>query len=295
VISPAQVLETAGEWHAAGRNVAIATVVRTRGSSPCPEGSHLVVREDGAFVGSVSAGCVEAAVVARAIEVIASGEPARLEFGPSDERALGAGLACGGAIEVAVEPLGRLLAAGRVRFAEVEGRSVLLDPDRSPSRLFVVGAVHVAQALAPMAAACGHQVVVVDPREAFASAARFPGVALRCQWPDEALRALGLDRRSAVVVLSHDPKLDDPALAVALGSDCFYIGALGSRRTHRRRLDRLRRAGFGDQALGRIQAPVGLAIGARNPPEIAVSILAQVTERRWAEAPPGGGPLLEGL
>ena len=148
-----------------------------------------------------------------------------------------------------------------------------------PLRLVVVGAVHIAQALVPMAALAGYDVTVVDPRRAFATDARFPNVTLSGEWPDDAMRALQPDRRTAVVTLTHDPKLDDPALAEALRSHAFYIGALGSTRTHAKRLERLREMGFGDQELAAINGPVGLSIGAKSPAEIAISILAQMTQR----------------
>jgi xanthine dehydrogenase accessory factor len=152
-------------------------------------------------------------------------------------------------------------------------------PFNPPLRLLVVGAVHVAQPLVAMARLTGYEVVIVDPREAFASAARFPEVTLRSEWPDRALEQLAPDARTAVVTLTHDPKLDEPALGVALRSPAFYIGALGSRKTHAARLERLRALGLGDELLARIHAPVGLAIGARSPAEIAVSILAEMTQR----------------
>ncbi len=146
-----------------------------------------------------------------------------------------------------------------------------------PLKLVIVGAVHIAQALAPMASLAGYAVTVVDPRGAFATEARFPGVALVDEWPDDALNQLGIDSRTAVVTLTHDPKLDDPALTVALRSDAFYIGALGSKKTHGARLERLRHEGWGDEDFARIRAPVGLAIGAKSPAEIAVAIMAEVT------------------
>ena len=161
--------------------------------------------------------------------------------------------------------------------AEEGGRHFFLQPWNPPLRMLVVGAVHVAQPLSAMAALAGYEVVVVDPRQAFATEARFPGVVLRGEWPDAALAALAPDARSAVVTLSHDPKLDEPALAVAVRSPAFYVGALGSRKTHAKRLERLRALGLGEAELARIHAPVGLAIGARSPAEIAVSILAEVT------------------
>lgn len=152
---------------------------------------------------------------------------------------------------------------------------------RNPSpRLLVIGAVHIAQALVPFALASGFAVTVVDPRRAFATADRFPGVAIATDWPDEALDRLGLDSRTAVVTLTHDPKLDDPALRRALAADPFYVGALGSRKTHAARLDRLRAAGVDDAALARIRAPVGLDIGAVTAPEIALSIIAEIVAAR---------------
>jgi xanthine dehydrogenase accessory factor len=148
-----------------------------------------------------------------------------------------------------------------------------------PLRLAVIGAVHIAQALVPMARIAGYDVLVIDPREAFASPSRFPGTQLSHDWADEALAAYGLDERTALVCLTHDPKLDDPALVAALRSRPFYIGALGSSRTHARRVERLRMAGFDDAAIARIHAPIGADIGAATPAEIAVAILAQITER----------------
>jgi xanthine dehydrogenase accessory factor len=148
-----------------------------------------------------------------------------------------------------------------------------------PLRMAVVGAVHIAQALVPMARLAGYDVTVIDPREAFASPARFPDTRLTHDWPDAALAALGLDARTAVVTLTHDPKLDDPAILAALASPAFYLGCLGSPRTHAKRLERLRAAGLDEAALARIHAPIGADIGASAPAEIAVAILAEVTER----------------
>lgn len=159
-----------------------------------------------------------------------------------------------------------------------------------PVRLVVIGAVHVAQALAPMARLAGYEVIVVDPRRAFATEARFEGVRLERAWPDEALARLGLDRRTAVVTLTHDPKIDDPALVAALRSDAFHVGALGSRKTQAARRERLARAGVPEAALARLRGPVGLALGARTPGEIAVSILAELVGalRAGPAARPGG-------
>jgi LAO/AO transport system ATPase len=318
-------------WRAEGRGVALATVVRTWGSSPRPEGSHLAAEAGGAFVGSVSGGCIEGAVISEAQAAIADGQPRLLEFGVSDARAWEVGLACGGKVQVYVQrveadifdPLMAERAARRAvavvtRLADgaqaligdgaVSGGLTLSDEQRAEAaqllrsdkcgvlassdgalfarsyaqapRMVIVGAVHVTQALAPMAAMAGFAVTVVDPRRAFATAERLPGVTVSTEWPDEALARLAPDAQTAVVTLSHDPKLDDPALIAALKSQSFYIGALGSKRTHAARVERLTAEGLGTE-LHRIHAPVGLDLGGRSPAEIAVSILAQVIQEKF--------------
>jgi len=171
--------------------------------------------------------------------------------------------------------------------AEAGGRRVFIQVHNPPLRLLIVGAVHIAQALAPIAALTGYGVTVIDPRRAFATDSRFPDMAKSTAWPDEAMAELTPDRRTAVVTLTHDPKLDDPALEAALRSEAFYIGALGSRKTHASRLARLKSAGFEDAALARIHGPVGLAINAESPAEIAVAIMAQITAVR--RQPPEAG------
>lgn len=177
------------------------------------------------------------------------------------------------------------LASDRCQVVEgAQGRR-FVQPFQAPARLLLVGAVHIAQPLARMAALVGFEVVVIDPRTAFASEERFPGIALSTAWPDAALRELGADARTAIVTLTHDPKLDDPALATALRSDCFYIASLGSRKTHAARLERLVKLGFGEQDLARIHGPAGLDIGARSPAEIAVAILAEVVQKLRARQP----------
>lgn len=313
----AAVLGQARTWRAAGARVAIATVVRTWGSSPRPAGSKLAVDERGAFVGSVSGGCIEGAVITEALEVMAGGPARLLEFGVSDETAWQVGLACGGKVEVLVEAvagddggglpraiLDDLIAAHAAKRSVVlatalDGRAhallapdeagpagqaaardqaivdgaTLYEPHLAPLRLIIVGAVHVAHALAQLAAIAGFAVTIVDPRRAFATAERFPGVDLVTAWPDVAVRDLAPDRRTAIVTLTHDPKLDDPALIAALASPAFYVGCLGSSKTHAARRARLADLG---PALERLHGPVGLRIGARSPAEIAVSILAEV-------------------
>lgn len=307
--------ETALEWFRAGRGAALATVVETWGSAPRRVGAQLVIGGDGRIEGSVSGGCVEGAVIVEAQEAMQEGEARLLEFGVSDEDAFAVGLACGGTIRVLIEPVGAVLpepmlaelVAARARReplayeVNVEtGRRALrrnayaerLRMDRSgfeedgqtfvavhnpPLRLVVVGAVHIAQALVPMARIAGYDPIIIDPREAFAAQSRFPGETLVTDWPDEAVARIGLDARTAVVLLTHDPKLDDPALRSALRSDVFYIGALGSSRTHAKRVERMREARVPAESIARIHGPVGLDIGAAGPAEIAVAILAQMT------------------
>lgn len=330
---PVEALRVARDWIAGGHRVAHATVVRTWGSSPCPPGSRLVINDAGAFEGSVSGGCVEAAVIEAAGGVMARGTPVMLEFGITDERAWEVGLACGGTVRIFVQALGappglpvavldRMLAArdggapmlllttlgngavsawnpdagnaaltgderaaatralqnNRCELLTGPAGEVFLQPFQRPLRLVVIGAVHIAQHLAHLAAGCGHDVTIIDPRSSFADPARFPGVDLLTGWPDGVLSVLEPDRRTAVVVLSHDPKLDDPALAAALRSGAYYIGALGSRRNHAARLARLRGLGFADADLARIHGPVGLDIGAAAPAEIAIAIMAELIQ-----------------
>jgi len=169
------------------------------------------------------------------------------------------------------------LIADKATTIETADGPVFINIFNPPLRLIAVGAVHITQALGPMAALAGYEVVVIDPRGAFATSERFPAMRLSTAWPDEAMAELKPDLRTAVVTLTHDPKLDDPALAAALKSDAFYIGSLGSKKTHAARCERLRREGFTEADLARIHGPVGLAIGAKSPAEIAVAIMAQIT------------------
>jgi len=173
-----------------------------------------------------------------------------------------------------------MLAADKTGMVTIGAEDWFIESRNPAPRAIIVGAVHIAQSLAPLAATMGFDVVVVDPRRAFASADRFPGVVTRTDWPDEALQALRPDARTAIITLTHDPKLDDPALIAALATDAFYIGSLGSRKTHAARLDRLREAGLTEAALARICAPVGLDIGAVTAPEIALSVIAQMVAAR---------------
>ncbi|MCT8998399.1 XdhC family protein [Chelativorans intermedius] len=174
------------------------------------------------------------------------------------------------------EPVEKALRSGRSGTVEAGGRSYFLNVHLPPPRLVVIGAVHISQALAPMARIAGFDVRIVDPRTAFASPERFAGVRLQAVWPQEAFEESPLDAYTALAALTHDPKIDDPALTAALEAGCFYVGALGSRKTHAKRVERLTHSGLGAAAVARIHAPIGLAIGAASPAEIAVAILAQV-------------------
>jgi xanthine dehydrogenase accessory factor len=185
--------------------------------------------------------------------------------------------------DVAADPLKdvleRHLRTGKSGMAETPQGRAFLTVYVPPPRLIITGAVHISQALAPMAKLAGYDVTIVDPRTAFASTERFPDVALIAEWPDAALPPLGIDHYTAFVALTHDPKIDDPALTHALARDCFYIGALGSKKTHAKRIERLKAQGIADQALARIHSPIGLAIGAVSPAEIAVAIIGEITAR----------------
>jgi len=187
------------------------------------------------------------------------------------------------AADIARDPLQQVLEKhlrmGKSGMAEGPAGRIFLTVHVPPPRLVVTGAVHISQALAPMAKLVGYDVTIVDPRTAFASRERFPDVKVIAEWPDQALPPLGIDRYTAFAALTHDPKIDDPALIHALRHDCFYIGALGSKKTHGRRIERLKAQGLTDQELARIHAPIGLSIGAVSPSEIAVAILGQITAR----------------
>jgi xanthine dehydrogenase accessory factor len=177
------------------------------------------------------------------------------------------------------EQLEKHLASGKSGIEEVGGARLFVTVHVPPQRLVITGAVHISQALAPMARMLGYDVTIVDPRTAFATVDRFPEIKVIPDWPDVALPPLGIDRYTAFVALTHDPKIDDPALLHALQRDCFYIGALGSKKTHARRVTRLKEQGVSDTGIARIHSPIGLSIGAVSPAEIAVAIMAEITAR----------------
>lgn len=297
-----QLLATARMWLDEGQKIAIATVIETWGSAPRRRGSHAIVRDDGLFEGSVSGGCVEGDVIVAAQELCqAGGGFVRRDYGVADDMAWQVGLACGGRISVLVQSIDEAhFPPGLIDdivAARAAGRSIEVHTDLAtghsaigmtpadaftnvyapPLRMMIVGAVHIAQSLAPLARLVGYQPMIVDPRDGFAAASRFADLAVDPRWPDEALAEWRPDGATAVVTLTHDPKIDDPALAIALRSPAFYIASLGSRRTHAKRIERLMAMGFTPDQLARIQGPAGLAIGAANPAEIALSILAGAT------------------
>lgn len=294
------VIEKGIAWH--GAPMALATVVSTWGSAPRPRGSHMIVHQDGRFEGSISGGCVETDVLQRAAEVIA-GRPAHLEiYGVADGDAWAVGLPCGGEIAVLVQPVGeggfdpdhfaRIakaaeggqglalstdLATGVTVMGEIAGQFVnRYDP---PRRLLIVGAVQIAQSLVPLAQAIGVTPIVIDPRGRFLTEERFPGVELDDRWPDAAIAIRSPGASTAVVTLSHDIKIDDPALEAALRGATGYVAALGSRKSHAARLERLSALGFSAADLTRIDGPAGLDIGAVGAAEIALSIAAGMIAR----------------
>ena len=309
-------------WTREGRPFALATVVQTWGSAPRTAGSKMAVTGDGRIAGSVSGGCVEAAVVEAAQEVVRTGTPRLLHFGVADDTAWAVGLACGGTIDVLVEraagdwlepaaaavredrpaavvtvlegerrggklvlssagaasgnlgPLteaarnaaGAALESGQGGRVSLGGTPAFVDLLRPAPTLVAVGGVHIAIALTRLAQGMGYRTIVVDPRPAFGNEARFPHAdRVVAEWPDEALGRIGLTTATAVAVLTHDPKLDDPALRAALPSPAFYVGALGSKSTQEKRRKRLAEAGLTEEQLDRLHAPIGLDLGGRGP------------------------------
>ena len=291
------VLQAARAWR--GAPLALATVTSTWGSAPRPKGSHMLVHADGRFEGSVSGGCVETDILATAADVIA-GRPATLKtYGVADAAAWEVGLPCGGEISVLVQPVsaegfdpelfdriaearevgGALtvhtdLDTGHSDLRPLETGAVFVNRYDPPRRLLIVGAVQIAQALSQLARPLGVDVTVIDPRARFLTEERFPGTTLDDRWPDEAIESLRPGPATAVVTLSHDTKIDDPALIAALASGAGYVGALGSRKSHAARRERLAAAGVTAEQFDRIDAPVGLDIGAIGPSEIALSVAA---------------------
>jgi xanthine dehydrogenase accessory factor len=299
------IVAAARAWR--GERLALATVIESWGSAPRQRGSHMLIAPDGRFAGSISGGCVEYDVFALADTVIAGGPAVLGSYGASGEDPWEPSLPCGGTIGVLVQPvaeegfppelfeaiaaaraagesltLSTDLATGRTVPGVVGGQFVnVYEPAR---RLLIVGAVQIAQALATLAHAIGFDVTIADPRARFLTAERFPGVHLDESWPDEAVAAFAPDKSSAVVTLSHDIKIDDPALVAALAAPTGYVGALGSRANQVRRLERLGAQGVSAENLARIDGPAGLPIGGLGPQEIALSILAGIVKTLRARA-----------
>ncbi|HET6310136.1 MAG TPA: XdhC/CoxI family protein [Candidatus Nitrosotalea sp.] len=306
-----EVLSELTEWTTAGEEIALATVVETWGSSPRPLGSKMVVTRSGKMAGSVSNGCIEGAVFDEAQKVLKSGEPKVAAFGVADDVAFEVGLACGGHIEVFVEPLGpvhaQLIAMlqrneqATLRTNLVTGEADLVEgwtppgselphrdgdlfvePFRRPAHLIIVGAIHIAIPLHRLAKLMGYRVTVVDARAKFATKERFPDAdELIVAWPDEAMEKLMIDNSSYVVILTHDPKFDLPALRSVLAKDAGYVGAIGSRKTNQNRFDALRGEGFTEEQLSRVHGPIGLDLGGRGAEETALGILAEITAVRF--------------
>ncbi|MFC4346994.1 XdhC family protein [Kordiimonas lipolytica] len=302
-----KIFASLSDWHQSGLKTALAVVTKTWGSAPRGVGSLMAIASDGRFEGSVSGGCVEGTVIAEANQLAHVGGSKFLSFTVSSEQAWEVSLACGGQIEILIIALsgdvsGKARAlcdaikarnAGYVAF-DLNTGTFEFQPTGAPSdlafddnrltlpvtpkyRLMIIGAVHIAQHLAPIATDAGYDVTIIDPRAAFTESRSFGDATLIEDWPDDYLAKASLDGHTAVVTLTHDPKIDDVALIPALKSDVFYIGSLGSRKTHSARLSRLEKKDFSNEDLKRIHGPVGLDIGAKTPAEIAISIMAEIT------------------
>lgn len=307
-----QVFRAVRDWCSAGHRVVLATVTRTWGSAPRPIGSVVAVRGDGQVSGSVSGGCIEDDLIERVRDArIAAGRPEKVCYGVTGDEAARFGLPCGGSLELVVETIsarsaiddllarlergGRVtrtlhLADGRVELAAVAGEppplrlseATLVTTLGPGFRLLLIGAGQLTHYLATMALALDYEVLICDPREEYAAAWAVAGSTRVSGMPDDAVTALRPDAHTAVVALTHDPKLDDLALMEALRSEAFYVGAIGSQANQRKRCERLKQHfGLDDAALARLHGPVGLKNGARTPPEIAVSILAEMTAVRY--------------
>ena len=317
-----EVLRKSAEWLHSGKRVLLVTVVKTWGSSPRPPGAMLAVREDGMVVGSVSGGCIEDDIVERSRrEGAYITRPQAVTYGVSAEDARRFGLPCGGTIQLVVEPLtldshidalldavehGKLVA----RTLDLESASVLLSPAESSDallfdgqtlttvhgpryRMLIIGAGQLSKYLAQIAIGLDYQVTVCDPREEYTETWDIPGITLVKTMPDDTVVAMHLDERCAVVALTHDPKLDDLALMEALKSPAFYVGALGSRANNAKRRDRLLEFDVSPEEVARLHGPIGLYIGSRTPPEIAISILAEITAVKNGVSLPAGAHIAE--
>ncbi len=304
-----EVLDELNRWTRDGEDVALATVIETWGSSPRPLGSKMVVTRSGKMAGSVSNGCIEGAVFEEAQKVLKTGKPEIAAFGVADDTAFEVGLACGGHIEVFIQPLDEThrrlldmldrnepatlrtnLSSGDTELVEDTRGSelarhegdVFIEPFRRLPHMVIIGAIHIAIPLHRLAKLMGYRVTVIDARAKFATRERFPEAdEIVVAWPDEAMAALTVDNSTYVVILTHDPKFDLPALRSVLRKDAGYIGAIGSRKTNQNRFDALRKEGFTEDQLARVHGPIGLDFGSRGAEETALGILAEVTAVRF--------------
>jgi len=305
-----EVLSELKTWTVNKEEIALATVVETWGSSPRPLGSKMVVTRSGKMAGSVSNGCIEGAVFDEAQKVLKAGKPKVAAFGVADDVAFSVGLACGGHIEVFIQPFAGvheqlidLLDENRpatLRTNLVTGEATVsegtpsgselarregdwfVEPFRRPAHLIIVGAIHIAIPLHRLAKLLGYRVSVIDARAKFATKERFPEAdELIVAWPDEAASKLTLDNSAYVVILTHDPKFDLPALRSVVGKDVGYIGAIGSRKTNENRFTALREEGFTEDQLAQVHGPVGLDLGGRGAEETALGIMAEITAVRF--------------
>jgi xanthine dehydrogenase accessory factor len=312
-----EVLRKSAEWLDSGKRVLLVTVVKTWGSSPRPPGALLAVREDGIVVGSVSGGCIEDDIVERSRrEGPYVTRPQAVTYGVSAEDARRFGLPCGGTIQLVLEPLTAQSRIGELLDSIEQGKLVARKLDLATAsvallpavaadglafdgqtlttihgpryRMLVIGAGQLSKYLAQIAVGLDYQVTVCDPREEYTETWDVPGIALVKTMPDDTVIAMHLDERCAVVALTHDPKLDDLALMEALKSPAFYIGALGSRANNAKRRERLLEFDLSPQEIARLHGPIGLYIGSRTPPEIAVSILAEITAVKNGVSLPAG-------
>tara|TARA_A100001015_G_scaffold284516_1_gene351083 strand:+ start:3169 stop:4137 length:969 start_codon:yes stop_codon:yes gene_type:complete len=301
-------------WLKENKKIAIATVISTWGSSPRPVGGQMTIDQSGEIIGSVSGGCVENAVIAEAKNAIEKQELIIKDYGISNDLAWETGLACGGELKILIQPLEIqdkiLIEVARnlnkrkqvtlitnckngvrkiVKHHHPDSKEKsYFDKDKNifyhafipKQRLFIIGAVHIAQSLISMAKICGYEIFLIDPREHFANKKRFPKCNIINDWPDEALKNFDLNTSCHLITLTHDPKIDDPAIIKALESDFGYIGSLGSKKTHNQRIDRLNKIGINKSILSKIHGPVGLDISSKTPEEISISILAELIRFR---------------
>ncbi len=298
-------------WLKEKRRVALATVISTWGSAPRPVGGQMAIDSNGEIIGSVSGGCIEGAVINEGINSINDGKLRIKDYGISNDMAWEVGLACGGELKILIQPLNfedemvysiveniknreptKLIINCLTGSRHIDNSIInqvstydkikeefihVIDPK---PRLFIVGAVHIAQALISLAKIADFEIILIDPRDHFATEDRFPNCKIINEWPDTALSNFILDRATHLVTLTHDPKIDDPALIYTLKKDIGYIGSLGSKKTHNKRCERLIDIGFSQRDLSKIHGPIGLNIKAKTPAEIAISIMAEIINFR---------------